>query len=43
MNDIAKFSNDQMESFNSCVENWKKQLKGYENQVNVEKDKLGLK
>jgi len=43
MNDIAKFSNVQMESFNSCVENWKKQLKGYENQVNVEKDKLGLK
>ena len=43
MNDIAKFSNGQMESFNSCVGNWKRQLKGYEDQVNVEKDKLGLK
>lgn len=43
LNEIADFSNNQMTAFNRFVEQWKQKMSSLENQVNVEKGKLGLK
>ena len=42
LNEIADFSNNQMASFNQFVDQWKQRMSALENQVNVEKGKLGL-
>lgn len=43
MNEIADFSNNQMNAFNQFVAQWKQTLASLENKVNVEKGKLGIK
>lgn len=43
MNEIADFSNNQMNAFNQFVAQWKQTLSSLENKVNVEKGKLGMK
>lgn len=43
MNEIANYANDQMKSFNQFIANWKNRLSSLENNVNIEKGKLGLK
>lgn len=43
LNDIAEYSNNRMKKFNQFVEQWKITLSNLEYNINVEKDKLGLK
>lgn len=43
MNEIADFSNKQMNAFNQFVAQWKQTLSSLESKVNVEKGKLGIK
>lgn len=43
LNDIAEYSNTKMKKFNKFVEQWKQTLSTLEYNINVEKDKLGLK
>ena len=43
LNDIAEYSNNRMKGFNKFVEQWKQTLSTLEYNINVEKDKLGLK
>lgn len=43
MNEIADFSNNQMNEFNQFVALWKETLSSLESKVNIEKGKLGIK
>ena len=43
LNEIANYSNTQMNDFNQFVDQWKQTMYSLESKVNVEKGKLGLK
>lgn len=43
LNDIAEYSNNKMKKFNQFVEQWKQTLSTLECNINIEKDKLGIK
>jgi len=43
LNDIAEYSNNRMNRFNKFVEQWKQTLSTLECNINIEKDKLGIK
>lgn len=43
LNDIAEYSNKRMNRFNKFVEQWKQTLSTLECNINIEKDKLGIK